>query len=206
MRSRALLPAASAVLAALLVAGCGYPDPNPGNGPVAGVSETTPTAQAGGDDFNEGAGRTPVKFPDGLQILDLKAGAGPTVGAGATVKVQYTGWLSNGTKFDSSRDAGRDPLCVILQNTQQPQGDCTPVIAGWNEGVPGMKVGGKRKLTIPPALGYGDQGAPPVIPANATLVFSIEVLSVEAQPTPTPSVAPSASPGAAASPSPSPTP
>ncbi|HXM55713.1 MAG TPA: FKBP-type peptidyl-prolyl cis-trans isomerase [Candidatus Dormibacteraeota bacterium] len=192
MRSRALIPAAVAALAAL-VAGCGYPDPNVNSGPAATVSETTPTPQAGADDYHEGDGKPAVKFPDGLQFVDLKAGDGQVVPAGATVRVQYTGWLSGGKMFDTSRQAGRDTLCAILVNTQSTNGDCTPVIPGWNEGVPGMKVGGKRKLIIPPSLAYGDQGAPPTIPANATLTFSIELVSIVTTATPPPDT-PSPSP------------
>lgn len=192
MRSRALIPAAVAALAAL-VAGCGYPDPSVNSGPAATVSETTPTPQAGGDDFHEGDGRPTVKFPDGLRYIDLKVGDGQIVPPGATVRVQYTGWLSDGKMFDTSRQAGRDTLCAILVNTQSTNGDCTPVIPGWNEGVPGMKVGGKRKLIIPPALAYGDQGAPPTIPANATLTFSIELVSIVTTATPPPAT-PSPSP------------
>src|SRR2546425_8640043 len=103
MRSRALIPAALAALAALVVAGCGYPDPGTGSGPAAAVSETTPTPLAGADDFNAGAGRTAVKFPDGLQFIDLKVGDGQLVPSGATVRVQYSGWLSDGKLFDTSR-------------------------------------------------------------------------------------------------------
>lgn len=200
MRSRPLWAAAG--LAALLVTACGYPDPSPSNGgPVAAVPTTGPSQATGGDNFNEGAGRTPIKFPDGLQILDLKVGDGDTVKAGATIKAQYTGWLSNGTKFDSSADHGGTPLCAILSNTQQQSGDCTTVIAGWTEGVPGMKVGGRRKLTIPASLGYGDQGVQGVIPPGATLVFTVQVDSIVSQTTPTPTPSPSATP----TPSPSPT-
>ncbi len=188
--------AAIGLLAAFLTA-CGYADPASDNGPVATTNETTPTPVNGADDFNEGSNKTPVKFPDGLQYVDLKTGTGATVPAGATVSANYTGWLaSNGQKFDSSKDRAQ-PLCVILaQGAQQPVGDCTPVIAGWDEGVPGMKVGGRRKLLIPPALGYGDQAQGP-IPASSKLVFTIEVLSIVAQQTPTP---------AAGAPSPSATP
>src|SRR2546430_8519429 len=88
MRSRALIPAAVAALAAL-VAGCGYPDPNVSSGPAATVSETTPTPQAGADDFHDGAGKTAVKFPDGLQFVDLKVGSGQVVPAGATPGGQH---------------------------------------------------------------------------------------------------------------------
>jgi FKBP-type peptidyl-prolyl cis-trans isomerase len=182
-------------MVALVAAGCGYPDPTTSNNaPVADVAATTPTPSPGAssDDFHEGDGRTLTKFPDGLQILDLKVGTGQIVPAKATVNVQYTGWLSNGTQFDTSRQPGRDVLCAILAPTDQQNGNCTPVISGWNEGVPGMKVGGRRKIVIPPALGYGAQGAPPTIPANATLVFTIEVVSiVTTVPPPPPSPSPS---------------
>ena len=207
MNRRALHLATVSAATAILVAACGYPDPNPGNGPVATTIQTTPTPAAGADDFNEGAGKTPIKFPDGLQIIDLKVGDGATVPSGATVSVQYTGWLaSNGNKFDSSRDPGRgQPLCAILVSAAQQSGNCTPVIAGWNEGIPGMKVGGRRKLIIPPSLGYGDQGSPPIIPGGATLVFTVELISiVSTAPPPTPTPTPTAPPSAAPSPSPSP--
>jgi peptidylprolyl isomerase len=181
----------AAGVAALTLGACGYADPQANSGSPAAVSQTTPTPVGGVDDFKEGAGKTPVKFPDGLQILDLKQGTGDTVGTGATVMAQYTGWLNNGTKFDSSRDRGQ-PLCAILANVQS-QGTCTSVIPGWNEGIPGMKVGGKRKLTIPPALAYGDQGVPPTIPASSTLVFTIEVASIVSN-KPPPSANPAPSP------------
>lgn len=196
LRAMTRIPAVA--LAFLVLVACGYPDPTPSGGPVATTVETTPTPVAGADAFNEGAGKTPIKFPDGLQIVDLKVGDGPAVLKGASVSVHYSGWLSDGKLFDSSRQRGQ-PLCAILDpSAQGGQGDCTPVIQGWDEGVPGMKVGGRRKLIIPPALGYGPQGSPPVIPPNATLVFTVEVVSVVAQPTPTPS--------ATAEPSPSPSP
>lgn len=186
MPTRALFPAAVAALAALVIAGCGYPDPNTTSGPAAGVSETTPTPLSGGDDFHAGDGKPMVKFPDGLRYIDLKVGTGQTVPAGATVTVQYTGWLSSGQQFDTSRQPGRDVLCAILVNTQSTVGDCTPVIPGWNEGVPGMKVGGVRKMVIPPGLAYGEQGAPPTIPANATLTFTVELVSIVTTATPPP--------------------
>ena len=105
----------------------------------------------------------------GLVIEDIVEGAGDTAAAGHTVSVHYTGWLTNGNKFDSSKDRN-DPFEFSL--------GARHVIAGWDEGVQGMKVGGTRKLTIPPALGYGARGAGGVIPPNATLVFEVELLEI----------------------------
>jgi len=103
-----------------------------------------------------------------LQIEDLLVGSGATAAPGGMMKMHYTGWLTNGKKFDSSLDRGK-PFSFKLGAGQ--------VIAGWDQGVPGMKVGGKRKLTIPSRLAYGSRGVGP-IPANATLVFEIELLGV----------------------------
>ena len=100
---------------------------------------------------------------------DLAQGSGPTAAAGNEVVVHYTGWLVDGTKFDSSVDRGR-PFSFKLGGGQ--------VIKGWDQGIQGMKVGGKRKLTIPPEMGYGARGAGGVIPPNATLVFEVELLGV----------------------------
>jgi len=191
MSARPLLPG----LAVVVLVACGYPAPGASSGPVAGVATTTPTPTGVVDNFNEGGGRKPVKFPDGLQFIDLLPGTGETVRKGATVQAQYTGWLANGTEFDSSRPRGT-PLCVILDANAQGSGDCTSVIPGWTEGVPGMKVGGRRKLIIPPALAYGSQGASPQIPPNATLTFTIEVVAITAEPAPTPSSSPTPSSGA----------
>ena len=104
-----------------------------------------------------------------VKVEDLVVGTGAEAIKGKMVSVHYTGWLTDGTKFDSSKD--RD------QPFQFPLGR-GHVIQGWDQGVEGMKVGGKRKLTIPPELGYGAQGAGGVIPANATLVFEVELLGV----------------------------
>jgi FKBP-type peptidyl-prolyl cis-trans isomerase len=182
-----------ALLGVVVAAACGYPDPNPPTGPVAGVTTTTPTPQPGADDFDNGAKLKPVTFPDGLQIRDVKVGSGQVVKKNDQVSIQYTGWLANGTKFDSSRDRGT-PFDVTIGQGQ--------VIAGWDEGVPGMKVGGLRRLTIPSAIGYGSQGAPQgcgtasgqpcVIPPGSTLVFLIELVADKgAAPSPSPSPSPS---------------
>jgi FKBP-type peptidyl-prolyl cis-trans isomerase FkpA len=107
--------------------------------------------------------------PSGLIIEDVNVGEGAVAAVGQKVTVHYTGWLTNGTKFDSSKDRN-DPFAFPLGGGR--------VIKGWDEGVQGMKVGGKRKLTIPPALGYGARGAGGAIPPNATLVFEVELLGV----------------------------
>ena len=104
-----------------------------------------------------------------LQVEDMVVGTGAEAIKGKLVSVHYTGWLTDGKKFDSSKDRG--------QPFQFPLGR-GHVIQGWDQGVEGMKVGGKRKLTIPSELGYGAQGAGGVIPANATLVFEVELLGV----------------------------
>ena len=105
----------------------------------------------------------------GLIIEDLSVGSGDEARAGQTVSVHYTGWLTDGTKFDSSKDRN-EPF-------EFPLG-AGYVIRGWDEGVQGMQVGGVRKLTIAPELGYGARGAGGVIPPNATLVFEVELLEV----------------------------
>lgn len=111
-----------------------------------------------------------TKTADGLQYWDIKTGTGDTAKSGQTVTVHYTGWLTDGKKFDSSVDRGQ-PFQFHLGAGQ--------VIKGWDEGVAGMKVGGKRQLRIPPELGYGSRGAGGVIPPNATLVFDVELLGVK---------------------------
>lgn len=112
----------------------------------------------------------PTKTADGLEYWDIKAGTGATATAGQTVKVHYTGWLTTGKKFDSSVDSGK-PFSFTLGAGE--------VIKGWDEGVAGMKVGGKRQLRIPPDLAYGERGYPGVIPASATLIFDVELLGVQ---------------------------
>ena len=111
-----------------------------------------------------------VTTPSGLKYVDLVAGSGTVPNQGQTVTVHYTGWLKDGTKFDSSLDRGQPFTFPIGRGA---------VIQGWDEGVATMKVGGKRKLIIPPALGYGDRGAGGVIPPGAELTFDVELLGVK---------------------------
>jgi peptidylprolyl isomerase len=150
-------PRASALVALALVAATA--------GVAVVVSPTTAMAQAAG---------ASMTTPSGLQITDTKVGTGATPRAGQICVMHYTGWLyengAKGRKFDSSVDRGR-PFEFPLGRQQ--------VIAGWDEGVATMKVGGKRTLVIPPALGYGARGAGGVIPPNATLIFDVELLDVK---------------------------
>lgn len=113
---------------------------------------------------------SPTTTASGLVIEDLNEGEGEAARAGQYVTVHYTGWLTDGSKFDSSKDRD-EPFDFPL--------GARHVIAGWDEGVQGMKVGGVRKLTIPPNLGYGSRGAGGVIPPNATLVFEVELLAID---------------------------
>jgi peptidylprolyl isomerase/FKBP-type peptidyl-prolyl cis-trans isomerase FkpA len=123
------------------------------------TDNTTPTKVTG----------KPTTTGDGLKYWDIKVGTGATAASGKQVKVQYTGWLENGKKFDSS--VGKPPFAFTLGAGQ--------VIKGWDEGVAGMKVGGKRQLRIPPELGYGPRGYPGAIPPNAILIFDVELLGVQ---------------------------
>jgi FKBP-type peptidyl-prolyl cis-trans isomerase len=112
-----------------------------------------------------------VKTPSGLVYWDLRIGNGEVAKEGSHVRVHYTGWLANGKKFDSSVDVGK-PFDFTIGNGE--------VIAGWEEGVTGMRAGGKRQLRIPPALGYGADGTPDgTIPPNASLIFDIRLLAVQ---------------------------
>jgi FKBP-type peptidyl-prolyl cis-trans isomerase len=110
-----------------------------------------------------------VTTESGLTYLDMTVGTGRLAELGDTASVHYTGWLADGKKFDSSIDR-KEPFSFRLGAGQ--------VIKGWDEGVMGMKIGGKRKLTIPPQLGYGERGAGGVIPPNATLTFDVELLDL----------------------------
>jgi FKBP-type peptidyl-prolyl isomerase-like protein len=138
-----------------------------GKGGGDGSSQTRYTEGAGkpmSDGSNGGTDDPGLKdIGHGLKVRDLKEGTGPEVKPGATIRVKYTGWLTNGSVFDSGE-------------TEFPLGR---VIQGWQKGIPGMKVGGIRKLVIPAALGYGSGGSGDKIPPNATLIFEVEVLGVK---------------------------
>jgi len=110
-----------------------------------------------------------VTTASGLQYQDLKVGDGDTATPGDTVSVHYTGWLTDETQFDSSKDRGPFEFTIGVGG----------VIKGWDEGVAGMRVGGIRKLIIPPELGYGSRGAGGVIPPDAVLIFEVELLEIK---------------------------
>ncbi len=133
---------------------------------IALAQTATKPAPAGGPTKVTGEG---TKTPSGLQYWDIKVGTGPEAQKGQRVKVHYTGWLTSGKKFDSS--IGGKPFDLRLG-----AGD---VIKGWDEGIAGMKVGGKRQLRIPPNLAYGAQGYPGAIPPNATLIFDVQLVGIQ---------------------------
>jgi FKBP-type peptidyl-prolyl cis-trans isomerase len=111
-----------------------------------------------------------VKTASGLVYWEIRVGNGEEAKEGSRVRVHYTGWLTSGKKFDSSVDAGK-PFDFTIGNGE--------VIKGWEEGLTGMRVGGKRQLRIPPDLGYGAEGSPPDIPPNATLIFDVQLLGAQ---------------------------
>jgi FKBP-type peptidyl-prolyl cis-trans isomerase len=123
----------------------------------------------GGDTTDANCHEEAITTDTGLGIQDTTCGEGAEAVTGKSVSVHYVGTLESGEQFDSSRDRGT-PFEFALGSGQ--------VIAGWDEGIQGMKVGGIRKLTIPPDLGYGAAGSPPVIPPNSTLIFEVELLAV----------------------------
>lgn len=157
------------VLAVLALATAGCNEAARQSGTTSSPSTTT-SAGATSEPAPATTGGNVHKLASGLQYEDLAVGSGKMAEPGMNVSVHYTGWLTDGTKFDSSVDRGT-PFVFQLGAGQ--------VIRGWDEGVKGMRIGGKRKLTIPSDLGYGAAGAGGVIPPNATLVFDVELLDVK---------------------------
>ena len=151
-----------ALLAGVALSGCSQPSSSSDSAAASAPSSASVAPTPDKDGI--------VTTASGLKYQILQPGSGATAQPGQTVTVNYTGWLTDGTKFDSSLDPGRQPF-------QFPLG-AHHVIAGWDEGVAGMKVGEKRKLIIPSSLGYGPDGNGP-IPGNATLVFEVELLNVQ---------------------------
>ncbi len=171
--NRPLIAGACAVT--LLVA-CGRAEKEPESLPQSQVNEAAPEPQTPPGAEAAAAAEVPA-MPAKLEITDQKTGTGPAIANGQTAIVHYTGWLYDqnapehkGTKFDSSRDRD-EPFSFELG-----QGH---VIAGWDQGVAGMQVGGQRRLVIPAELGYGQRGAGGVIPPGATLLFDVELVAIE---------------------------
>jgi len=149
-------------LVAIVAAACG------GDGEE--TSPTSPASSTSAPATPPAVSGQPTTTASGLQYIDIKVGDGATPQTGQTVVVQYTGWLADGTKFDSSLDRGQ-PLSFAIGTGK--------VIKGWDEGLATMKVGGQRRLIIPPELGYGANGYPGVIPANAQIIFDVELLEIK---------------------------
>jgi len=164
--------ALAAILLTLTVFGCKKEEapvvPTAQTPPPVTVPTQQPKKVATNKVENKVMPSKPAAIP-GLKIQEVRVGTGAEAVAGSSVTVHYTGWLTNGTKFDSSVDR-KEPFTFTLGARQ--------VIEGWDKGVAGMKVGGKRKLTISPELGYGAHGQGP-IPPNATLIFDVELLGVQ---------------------------
>jgi len=154
-------------LVVTLAAACGGGGEEASPTPTVRGTQAPGTQAAGGPPAVSGE---PTTTASGLQFIDIKVGSGASPQRGQTVVVNYTGWLTNGTKFDSSVDRGQ-PFSFVIGTGK--------VIKGWDEGVASMKVGGKRRLIIPPDLGYGAGGNPPIIPANAQLIFDVELLEIK---------------------------
>jgi FKBP-type peptidyl-prolyl cis-trans isomerase len=173
--NRMLKPAyALALAAAVLTAGCNETKTETTSTSSTTTSatitpSTTSAAPGGGAAGGASEGGKVHKLPSGLQYEDLVVGSGKMAEAGMNVSVNYTGWRTDGFKFDSSYDRG-EPIKFQLGNGE--------MIKGWDEGVKGMRIGGKRKLTIPPDMAYGSEGRGSVIPPNSTLVFEVELVDV----------------------------
>ena len=154
-------------LVVTVAAACGGGDEEASPTPTVRGTQVSGTQAAGGPPAVSGE---PTTTASGLQFIDVKVGSGASPQTGQTVVVHYTGWLTSGRKFDSSVDRGQ-PFSFVIGTGK--------VIKGWDEGVASMKVGGKRRLIIPPELGYGAGGYPPIIPANAQLIFDVELLEIK---------------------------
>jgi FKBP-type peptidyl-prolyl cis-trans isomerase len=155
----------------LVVAGCGNGGADGGErGPAVDRSQpaSSEVAQTYAPALDVDLARM-IRTENGLHVEDLREGEGPAAEVGQVVVVHYTGWLPDGTRFDSSRD-GDNPFPVRIGTGE--------VIEGWDLGIPGMRVGGERRLVIPPSLGYGNAGAGGVIPPGATLIFDVELLEI----------------------------
>lgn len=176
MNSRAKSLAMPAVLALLLglmlalpLVGCSPTDSSTDGTTDSTTGSTDGTGEGTGDAAGTNLANDPALLAEELVIEDLVVGTGAEAKTGDTVSVHYTGWLTDGTKFDSSVDRGKPYEFTIGEGR---------VIAGWDQGVGGMKVGGTRKLTIPPSMGYADT-AVGIIPAGSTLIFEIELLGIK---------------------------
>lgn len=146
-----------------------------GSGAPTDAASATPASAGATPTVGNAPGIPPLAGPvqqgaNGLQYIEELPGTGAVVQPGQRVTVHYTGWLTSGRKFDSSRDRGQSFAFTV---------GAREVIAGWDQGVAAMQVGGKRRLILPPGLAYGAGGRPPIIPANATLIFDVEVLAAQ---------------------------
>lgn len=164
-----MVRSAFSLLVVVALLGCGGAQKSDHGASGVG-SKSTPAATKPSASTKSQKGGSVITTPSGLQYEELVIGTGATPVKGQKVAVHYTGWLTDGSKFDSSRDSGRPYVTAIGVGA---------VIKGWDEGILTMKVGGKRKFTIPPALAYGAAGRPPVIPRNATLIFEVELVDVQ---------------------------
>ena len=170
-RSSLLLVVVLALFAATGLGGCSKQggSPSQGSTPSGAQSSAQPSQPLASQESTLATSKGNAEKTAGLVTSDEVVGEGTSAKSGDRVTVNYTGWLLDGTKFDSSKDRNQ-PFSFSLGAGE--------VIPGWDQGVAGMKVGGKRKLTVPPDLGYGTRGAGGVIPPNATLVFEVELLKI----------------------------